>query len=297
MLAVTSALADCVAITGDEIHASDLARAVPAFSAANPDKVLGRTPAAGVRRVFTARDLVAAARQAGIATPELPPGGVCLERTVHPLTGKELSAAMAASFHGRSVQISIADFSRYPVPEGHLEFPLSGLGVPPPAHPETPVVWRGKVALQGGRSMEIWARARIVAMNSACVAVTDIRAGSPIGPDQIRMAQIAGFPLRSGSQIEDVRDVVGRVAKHPIAAGQELLPEMLYEVREIHAGDRVQVLADCGNARVRLEAVALGDGRKGETIVVRNPVTHSAFRAIVQARGQVVVHAGLGDRS
>jgi flagella basal body P-ring formation protein FlgA len=297
VLALRPALAECVAISGDDIHARDLARAAPAFSAAGPDEVLGRTPAAGVRRVFTVRDLMAAARLAGIDEPELPTGGVCFERAVHLLTEEDLRAAMAAALPGISVQIAITDFSRYPVPEGHLAFPVSGLGMPPPAHPETPVVWRGKIALEGGRSTEIWARVRIVAMNSACVAVTDIRAGSQIGAIQIRMTQIAGFPLRSGPQIGDVRDVLGRVARHSIAAGQEILPRMLDEIREIHAGDRVQVLADCGNARVSLEAVALGDGRKGETIVVRNPATHSAFRAIVQARGQVVVHAGRGDRS
>jgi len=297
ILALRPAPAGCIAITGEDIRARDLARAVPAFSTADPDKVLGRTPAAGVRRVFTARDLMAAVRLAGIATPELPTDGVCFVRAVHLLTEGHLRAAMAEAFPGMSVQIAITDFSRYPVPEGHLVFPLSGLGLPPPAHPETPVVWRGKVAPEGGRSTRIWARIRIVAMNPVCVAVTDIRAGGQIGENQIRMTQIAGFPLRSGPQIEGVRDAVGRVAKHSIAAGQEILPQMLDAVREIRAGDRVQVLADCGNARVSLEAVALGDGRKGETIVVRNPVTHSAFRAIVQARGQVVVHAGRGDRS
>jgi flagella basal body P-ring formation protein FlgA len=297
VLALRPALAECVAITGDDIHARDLARAVPAFSAADPDQVLGRTPAAGVRRIFTARDLMAAARLAGIGTPEPPKGGACFERAVHPLTEEDLRVAMAAAFPGMFVQIAITDFSRYPVPEGHLLFPLSGLGTPPPAHPETPVVWRGKVAPEGGRSTEIWARVRIVGMNSACVALTDIHAGNRIGENQVRMTRVSGFPLRSGPRVEDIGDVAGRIAKRSIAAGQEILPQMLDEVREIRAGDRVQVLADCGNARVSLEAVALGDGRKGETIVVRNPVTHSAFRAIVQARGQVVVHAGRGDRS
>jgi len=295
--ALAPAFADCIALTGEDIHARDLARAVPAFSAADPDAVLGRTPAAGVRRVFTARDLMAAARVAGIASPMPPPDGVCFERAVYVLRAVDLDAAMAAAFPGMSVQIAIADFSRYPVPKGHVEFPLSGLGMPPPAHPETPVMWRGKISLEGGRTTEIWARVRIVARRSAWVAVKDIRAGSQINPDQIRMAQIEGFPLRFGPQIEDANDVAGRIARHSIAAGQEILPQMLDEPREVHAGDKVQVLVDCGNARVSLEAVALGDGRKGETIVVRNPVTHSAFRAIVQARDRVVVHADRRDRS
>lgn len=297
VLALRPALAECMAIAGEDIHARDLSRAVPAFSAANPEAIVGRTPAVGVRRVFTARDLIAAARRAGIDPPELPAGGVCFARAVHGLTEQDLRAAMATSFSGVAVQISIDDFSRYPVPDGHLVFPLSGLGAPPPAHVETPVLWRGEVVLAGGRSMEIWARVRIVAMGSACVAVADIPAGSLITQNQVRTTQRTRFPLRSGPVLGDIRDVVGRVAKRSIAAGQEILPQMLDEVREIHAGERVHVLADCGNARVSLEAVALGDGRKGETIVVRNPVTRSAFRAIVQDRGQVVVHAGRGDRS
>jgi len=297
VLVFRPALAACIAVAGEDIHARDLARAAPAFSAADPDQIIGRTPATGARRVFTARDLILAAQRLGIVPPESPPDGVCVERAVHPLSEEKLRAAMAASFAGMSVEIAVADFSRYPVPDGQLVFPLSGLGVPPPAHPDTPVVWRGKVVLEGGRSVEIGARVRLAAMNSACVAVTDIHAGSQIGENQIRMTRISGFPLPSGPRVGDLRDVAGRIAKRSIVAGEEILPQMLEDVHEIRAGEMVQVVADCGNARVSLEALALGNGRKGETIVVRNPVTHSAFRAIVQARGQVVVHAGRGDRS
>ena len=297
VLALRPALGECIAIAGEDIHARDLARMVPAFSAADPDEVLGRTPDAGVRRIFTARDLILAARRSGIDPPELPPGGVCFERSAHPLNEERLRAAMAASFGAMPVQIAIMDFSRYPVPEGSLVFPLSSLATPPPARPDTPVVWRGKVVFESGQSTAIWARVRVTAMNTACVAVTDIPAGNQIGENQVRMTRIAGFPLRSGPRVEDIREVAGRIARHSIAAGEEILPRMLEEVREIHAGDRVRVLADCGNARISLEAIALGDGRKGETIMVRNPVTHSAFRAVVQSRGQVAVHAGREDHS
>jgi flagella basal body P-ring formation protein FlgA len=103
--------------------------------------------------------------------------------------------------------------------------------------------------------------------------------------------------LRRDVAIEDARGVVGRVARRPIRAGQEIVAQALEEAREIRAGDTVRVFAVVGNARVTLDAVATSGGRKGDTIVLKNPSTNTIFRAVVDGRDRAVIHAAPGDRS
>jgi flagella basal body P-ring formation protein FlgA len=297
LLAAEPAFCGCVRLGGEEIRAVDLASVAEAFAAADPETILGQTPAPGVRRIFSLRDLTSAAHRAGVADTDLPIAGVCFERALRQVTEQELTTAMREAFPGNPVQIGIVDYSRYGVPPGRLVFQLASLSMPPPAQPDAPVLWRGRVIFAGTRSMEIWARVRISEMITFCLAVTDITPGKPIEPDQVRIAELPRFPLRRGVAIEDAGSVVGRVARRPIRAGQEIVAQALEEAREIRAGDTVRVFAMSGNARVTLDAVATSSGRKGDTIVLKNPLTHASFRAVVDGRDRAVIHAGRENSS
>jgi flagella basal body P-ring formation protein FlgA len=296
-LAIAPAFCGCIQLGGEEIRARDLAPVVEAFAAADPEAVLGLTPAPGVRRIFSLRDLISAAHRTGVGDKELPIAGVCLERALRRVTEPDLTMAMTDAFAGQAIQISVVDYSRYGVPPGRLVFQLSGLSAPPPSQPDASVLWRGRVLFAGTRSMEIWGRVRVSAMMTTCLAVTDIPAGKPIQPDQVRIAELPRFPLHRSAAIEDVESVVGRVARRPIRAGQEIVAQALEEAREIRAGDTVRVEAMSGNARVTLDAVATSGGRKGDTIVLQNPMTHTSFRAVVDGRDKAVIHAGRGGGS
>jgi flagella basal body P-ring formation protein FlgA len=297
LLAIRPASCGCVPLSGEEIRASDLAAVVEAFAAADPKTVLGLTPAPGVRRTFSLHDLMSAARRAGVAGTDLPTAGVCFERALRQVTEQELTKAMTEAFPDKTVQIAIVDYSRYEVPPGRLVFQLVGLNAPPPAQPDGPVLWRGRVLFGETRSMEIWARVRISAMMTTCLAATDILPGKPIEPGQLRMAELPRFPLRRSVGITDMESVVGRIARRPIRAGQEVVPTALEQPQEIRAGDTVRVAARSGNARVSLDALAMSGGRKGDTIVLKNPLTHANFRAVVDGRDRAVVYAGSRDGS
>jgi flagella basal body P-ring formation protein FlgA len=145
--------------------------------------------------------------------------------------------------------------------------------------------------------MEIWARVRISAMTAVCVAVKDILPGKPIESDQVRIAELPRFPVDRAGAIEDAQAVVGRVARRPIRAGQEIVAQALENMREIRAGDTVRVSALSGNAHITMDAVATSGGRNGDMIVLKNPSTHASFRAVVDGRDHAVVHAGRGDGS
>jgi flagella basal body P-ring formation protein FlgA len=297
LLAIEPAFCECIQINGPVIHARDLASSIAAFAAADPETIVGRAPAPGVRRVFFPRELIAAERTAGIPAGDIPATGTCVERAVRELTEQEIAAAMTKAFPGEVVRISIVDRSRYGVPGGRLLFRLTGLNEPPLSQSDVPVLWRGRVLFDDTRSMEVWARVRISTMTRTCLAVTDIVPGRVIETEQIRIAELPRFPSRRGGFIDRTEAVTGRVSKRPILAGQEILGEMLEEPHDVRGGDIVRVLAVSGNARITLDAIATGGGRKGDTIVLRNPSSRTSFRAVVDGKDRALVRAGLGDGS
>ena len=297
LLAIEPAFCQCIQINGAVIRTRDLASSVVAFAAANPDTIVGRVPVPGVRRTFFPRELIAAERAAGIPAGDLPATGTCVERAVRDLTEQEITAAMTEAFPGKVVRISIVDRSRYGVPGGRLVFRLTGLSEPPFSQSDVPVLWRGRVLFDDTRSMEIWARVRISTMTKICLAVTDIVPGRVIETEQIRIAELPRFPSRRGGSIDRTEAVAGLVSRRPIRAGQEILGEMLEEPHDVRGGDTVRVLAISGNARITLDALATTGGRKGDTIVLRNPSSRASFRAVVDGKDRALVRASLGDGS
>jgi flagella basal body P-ring formation protein FlgA len=297
LLAIEPAFCQCIQISGPVIHARDLASSIAAFAAADPETIVGRAPAPGVRRAFSPRELIAAERAAGIPAGDLPATCTCVERAVRELTEQEITAAMTGAFTGKVVRISIVDRSRYGVPGGHLVFRLTGLSEPPLSQPDVPVLWRGRVLFDDTRSMEVWARVRISTMTKTCLAVTDIMPGRVIETEQIRIVELPRFPSRRVAAIDRTETVAGRVSRRPIRAGQKILGEMLEEPHDVRGGDTVRVLAISGNARITLDAVATTGGRKGDTIVLRNPSSRASFRAVVDGKDRAVVRASLRDGS
>lgn len=84
-------------------------------------------------------------------------------------------------------------------------------------------------------------------------------------------------------------EAVGKHASRALASGTVLTPSMLTLPPLVRRGDRVTVLAGSGPLEVRLTAEALADGRAGETVRVRNPLTRKVIYGIVSAAGTVRV--------
>lgn len=76
----------CQAVDSDHIYASDLAAAMPAFSALDPSLEVGLSPLPGITRVFRAADLLRIAHDNGL-TLSGSPAGICFERSGATLRG------------------------------------------------------------------------------------------------------------------------------------------------------------------------------------------------------------------
>jgi len=282
----------CARVSGDNIRVSDLTAVAPALAALPPDEVVGYAPAPGVRRFITRQELVRLAERHGVQLEAV--AGACVERSSVRLSQERLEAALRAALKESASpgapepRVEVLEFSRYPVPEGELEFARSGLPAPP--RTGTAVVWRGHVRHDGNRSVPVWARIKLAVSGEGLVAVESLPAGRPVRAEQVRLAPLEWFPL-SETPTQDTGLVVGRVPRRAIPAGAPILPAALMPAQQIERGDTVTVDVSSGAAQLRFAARAESSGSAGESVLLRNPSNGRTFSGRVEAKGRVTVDA------
>jgi Chaperone for flagella basal body P-ring formation len=162
------AFSGCQSVHGERITAGDLAAAVPAFAELPPETPLGYAPMPGASRNLTGREIQRMASQAGISTPFS--DSICVEWPMRKLGREDLLDAMRTSLHNSAADVRVEEFSMYLVPEGKVEFPMTGLSHPPSG----PAFWRGYVAYSGSKRFDIWAKVRVPE------SLIDVRVGDTV---------------------------------------------------------------------------------------------------------------------
>lgn len=262
-----AAAAGCVAVAGDPIRASDLAGALPALAASSA--TLGPGPAPGAIRRFSAREL---ARLTGVEMET----GVCVERKTAPLEAELVTTALRASLP--HAELELLDFARAPMPSGELEFPVSGL---------SPTgLWRGRLRYAAARTLPVWARVRASERRPVVVAAGSLLPGRPIEEEQVRVEWRQMHPA-SPPSLARVSEVVGKLPRRLLRAGEPLGSGLLMTGYEVARGDTVTVQSESGAARVEFEARAESSGRAGEAVLVKSPINGRRLRARVLRKGVV----------
>jgi flagella basal body P-ring formation protein FlgA len=83
--------------------------------------------------------------------------------------------------------------------------------------------------------------------------------------------------------------LVGQVLRYGVAAGQTLTQAMLTGPVLVHYGQPVSLVAQGMGVRLVALGQAMGDGREGQSVLVRNPQSGRVVSGVVDAQGQVVV--------
>jgi flagella basal body P-ring formation protein FlgA len=283
---------ECIRVNGAKITVSELAPAVPALSALDPEAVVGYTPLPGVQRTLSSRELLVFLRQHG-SEPQAAIPSLCVERAVQPIERADVTVALTGALNIPDARLELLDFSNQPVPPGHLEFSRGGLNRPPPDAPDTPVVWRGRWVYDGDRTLAVWAKVKITVQRTAVVAAERIPAGSTIRLEQLKVSQTVQFPF-SDSPLDSPMQVTDRTARQSIPEGQRIVRAFLAEPKLVLQGERVHVRVVDGLATLSLDAIAQSTGSKGDTVLMRNPESGKSFRGVVEDKGTVIVRSSEG---
>lgn len=291
ILIAAAALAEaaCVTVSSAQIVAGDLAEAVPLFRSIPSTTFLGFTPLPGVPRIFTARQLIAVLQRYGtLAGPDRITQSVCIERLTLPLSPTAITDALVSALGLPGAAIDLIDFSKSPLPPGRLEFRRADLAEPPETAPNTPVFWRGRLVYDNQRCASVWTKLRISVERPQFVAAENIPTGAVIRADQFRTMTETQFPGR-GPFLSSPESIIGKAAKHSIPAGYRITPDLLEDPLDVQRGGRVHVKVVEGLACLSLDATAQSSGRKGDTILVHNPLSGRNFKAVVTDRGEAIV--------
>ena len=286
MLAAAIQASPCLPVSGDTIHARDLAEALPAFAALPAEFSLGYAPVPGATRILPAQDLEEMAARQGVVLKQ--EEDVCFAWRLQAPSEEDFRAAMTAALDSPQASIEIVETSRFPVPPGDLTFSLSALKPPPRGDADRPVLWKGHIEYGERGRFAVWARVRITADATRIAATKPVKAGVPIEREQVEVRPCRCFPF-GDETARTLEEVVGRVSRQPFQPGDLIPTRSLDRPLDVDRGDLVTVKVHNGSAMIQSEGRAETRGRRGETIVVKNEASGKKFRAKVAGPNQVVL--------
>jgi len=287
------AQAGCVAVSSDRILARDLRDALPFLQGLDPATAIAFAPRPGVQRVLSARELSLIAQKNGLDLSGNIMSSICVERAARPILPEDMRAALLSAISATDVELELIEFSSEPLPPGRLEFRPANLGRPFRESPDQPVIWRGLLHYDSQNSLPVWAKVKVSIGSVLLVAAEDIPSGSIIKPTQVKEIRDRQFPFLLVS-IQSPQAIIGKIARRRVPEGQKFVLAALDEPTDITQGDRVRVRVVDGSATLSLDAVAQSSGKKGESILVRNPSTGKNFRAVIDEKGRVTVRPSPG---
>jgi flagella basal body P-ring formation protein FlgA len=280
MMLLALLAAACFPVSGPNITARDLAKAVPAFAPAEPDATIAYTPWPGVQRVMypgEARQILARLGYDGAA----PTGDICFERPVAPVPPDAALKAMHQTL-GPDAHIEIVELSRFPAPAGDIVFPREDIGTPPAA------LWRGYVLYDSGKKFPIWARVQISVRTYRLIALEELKPGIPIKPTQVAIETVEGFPEKRMAPAS-VEQAEGALPRRFISAKSPVWMDAIDPPNDVMKGDRVSVIVRSGLAQLAFDAEAESSGRRGDFVSFKNPESGKLFRARIEGPGKAWV--------
>jgi len=87
----------------------------------------------------------------------------------------------------------------------------------------------------------------------------------------------------------ELQNLKDKAAVRHLVAGQILNPMMVDAVDLIKKGDRVMIVINKGELKVKMPGIALASGEKGKQISVRNRSSNRIVKAVIKERGLVEI--------
>lgn len=285
---VSTLQAGCIAIDRAQITAGDLAKADREFARLDPNLIFSFAPAIGGQRNVPAPEIESWAAQHGLGGA--PRSAACFERTSRELSPEDIVEAVRTALGSgfEDLRIGVVDICNCKVPAGKLEFTRNGASLPPEKHPDTPVLWKGRLLAADGDVYPVWARIQILATVTVVRAARNLRPQQALRGEEIEEVKISASPLRFG-QIQTAAAYAGKIVNTSIEQGTILEPKMVHVPLDVERGSLVRVEVVNGGTVLELDAKAETGGNLGEPIVLTNPAGAARFRAYVTGPGHAQV--------
>ena len=132
----------------------------------------------------------------------------------------------------------------------------------------------------------IYVPVRLHAWVDAVVASANLMPNTRLTADLLTNARVDMFASNGGLLTEATR-AEGKILRVGLLAGAPVLSPFLELPIVVHRGQRVVLTLTDANMIIRASALALEDGRVGESITVENPDTKKTMQATVAGNGTV----------
>lgn len=120
------------------------------------------------------------------------------------------------------------------------------------------------------------------------VASKALSKGTEADPSDLETKKIDITKLRM-KFVESAEDIAGMVPVRDISAGQIIGLNMFEYPQLVKRGDIVDISLEYGSLMISAKGIALGSGRAGDVINIKNKDSHRVITAVVSGRGTVRV--------
>lgn len=120
----------------------------------------------------------------------------------------------------------------------------------------------------GGKEVKsLWVSARIRVFKDAVVALNPIRMNKRVAKGDLKLVRMELG--ETNEAVESIEEAEGMVSKRPISAGAVIRKDYLKQVPLIKRGERVILIVENGQFKIKSTGVASEDGYRGGLIAVR----------------------------
>jgi len=145
-----------------------------------------------------------------------------------------------------------------------------------------------RVSCAGSKPWSIFVTARVSLWKQIVIAAEPISRGALIGVQQLTLGR-ADTSRSADEYFSRVDQVAGQRAKRTIGSQQAVMIRDLEPALLVSRGEQVVLEANRGGVQIRVKALALQDGRKGEQIRVQNLQSKREVYAEVVDSGRVQI--------
>lgn len=134
---------------------------------------------------------------------------------------------------------------------------------------------------------QLYVPVTLISSQHIIVAVHDLQAGVILNPSDIKTEKAARAQGVGGPLAHERQAVIGHTLRAPVSSGTPIRLSSLSQPVRVHAGQTVTVEVRADGVRIKATAIALQDGRVGQSILVKNPDSGHRYRVQVTSRGVI----------